>query len=58
MNRRGSHKLSLLFIPIQLKCFSCSGLPIESIPSHPTFSLFTITYYFPKIGPYILGKSE
>ena len=31
--------------------FSCKGLPMKPHLSHPTYSLFTITFYFPKIGP-------
>jgi len=37
---------------------SNNGLAIKSLPSLPTFSLFTITYYFPKIGSSFLVKSE
>ena len=31
--------------------FSCKGLPMKPHLSHPNYSLFTITFYFPKIGP-------
>ena len=31
--------------------FSCKGLPMKPHLSYPTSSVFTITFYFPKIGP-------